>query len=226
MWRHRTVGEQHPAFLQNDRIDIARRRCLVSFFVDFPLRNDRRRLIGRQSIDREKPRRMPRQPVERQHADPAVHSSRQPFADRSNSHARTARMRASVRGWKNTVSSSVSSISCVPIALNRFATACSDTGSSRGLVNISDNGLISLPTGRHPINAACTNVVPRPAKRIVNGVARPCQTFDEEPGKLRLETGAVADFMQLMPLTLAGGPVFVDEVTNAGLLPSPAWANR
>ena len=47
---------------------------------------------------------------------------------------------------------------------------------------------------------------------IVDRVARPGQTIDEEFRKLRLEAGAVADLMQVVALALAGGPVLVDEI--------------
>jgi len=55
-------------------------------------------------------------------------------------------------------------------------------------------------------------------KRIVNGVASPGQPFDEEFGKLGFETGAIADFMNGMGLTLSRGPEFVDEISDAAFL--------
>ena len=55
-----------------------------------------------------------------------------------------------------------------------------------------------------------------PHERIVNNVARPRQPFDEKTGKLRLETGAVGNFMQATSRALFGRPKFIDENGDFG----------
>lgn len=47
-------------------------------------------------------------------------------------------------------------------------------------------------------------------KRVVNDFAGGGEPLDEEAGKLRLEAGAVGDFVEFVGLALLGGPEFVD----------------
>ena len=37
-----------------------------------------------------------------------------------------------------------------------------------------------------------------PHKRVIDKVTWPCQPLDEEPRQLRFETGAIADFVQIV----------------------------
>src|SRR5450755_218738 len=52
---------------------------------------------------------------------------------------------------------------------------------------------------------------------IVDTLIGPGQSLDEECGQLRLETGAIADLVNRMCLTLAGGPELVDQIGDAAL---------
>ena len=71
--RRRTIRNQRARLLQYEFRDIARRGRLRALSVDLDLRLHGNRLVGRQRIDREKPRRMAGEPVERDHSDPVVH---------------------------------------------------------------------------------------------------------------------------------------------------------
>ena len=52
-------------------------------------------------------------------------------------------------------------------------------------------------------------------KRVVNYLAGLGEAFDEEARELRLETGAIGDFVQGRGLALFGGPEFVDKGRSA-----------
>ena len=52
---------------------------------------------------------------------------------------------------------------------------------------------------------------------VIDPIARRAQPRDEEFRQLRLEAGAVADFMERMGLTLPGGPEFIDQIGNAAI---------
>jgi hypothetical protein len=52
-------------------------------------------------------------------------------------------------------------------------------------------------------------------KRVIDARARPGESLDEEPRQLRLEAGAIGDFVQGMRLPLLGGPELVLEHRDA-----------
>ena len=53
-------------------------------------------------------------------------------------------------------------------------------------------------------------------ERIVNDVAGAGEALDEKAGELRLETGAIGDFVKAAGGALFGGPEFVDEGQERG----------
>ncbi len=54
-----------------------------------------------------------------------------------------------------------------------------------------------------------------PHEWIMDNIACLRQSFDEEPGQLRLEAGSIRNLVSRTRLTLAGGPEFVDEAVYA-----------
>jgi len=70
--QRRHVLQQRLRLLGDDRLPVAHRRRLAALLVDLALRDRGSGLVGRQRVDREEVRRVPGQPVYRDHADPLV----------------------------------------------------------------------------------------------------------------------------------------------------------
>ena len=212
--RRRTVRQQRARFFQDQPGDIARRRRLPAPRVNLDLRLDRNRLIGRQRIDREKPRRMAGEPVDRHHFDPVVDGlgMRQQKAPQR---AKLAQRVLMIKGEK--IAALQLSRAPVDFAQARFdrrergrreARARKQRGQR---IYVVADGPASLQRRLQRRRAA-------PHERVVDALARRGEARDEKLGQLRLETGAIADLMQRMRLALAGGPEFIDEIGNAVLL--------
>ena len=162
-------------FSQDQRRHVATRRDLLPVGVDFPLGDDRHRLVGRQRVDREEARRMAGEPVDRHHPDPAVDGVERSALRRAPAGrpCRAADLAQRVRVVERQQLLGTFRLRR-PIHASRVdpRTASSDGGRSRGSTSIRLSGLTSQPTGTRPSSAASSTRRPAPHERVVDDVAR------------------------------------------------------
>ena len=211
------VSQQGARFFQNEGGHVAQRRGLRAAGVDFFLAFYGNGLIGRQRVDGKKAGGVPGEAIDRHHAYPRIHAIQyalrlalqqpapQPFNRRQRARV--------IKGEQ------IFAFKILKIVPRYFCKAFLNIGQSgrvqargaeqaRERVDVIAKRRAPKPRGFNGRGAA-------PHEGVVDGVARFCQAFDEEGGQLRLEAGAVADFVQPHGLALARGPELARDARHA-----------
>ena len=216
-------GRRRPHVLQerarlahDQRRDVAVPRRQAPARVGPALPPDRRRLVGRQRIDREEPRRMPGQPVHGDHPDPAVDAVQAPGRfplDQVGAQPADLVERAFVKEHVEAVGPVRGRVQRQPrepgfdLRLRRRVQPRFDQDAGNR-IDVVAQGVASQQHRFEQRRAA-------PHERVEDDVAGIRQPGDEEPRQLRLEAGAVGNLVQGMRRALLRRPELVREDRNA-----------
>ena len=206
------IGEQRSRLSRDQSSDVPAGRCLTALRVDLRLRVDRHRLIRRERIHGKEPGRVAGEAIHRHHAKPSIDAVERA---RRLASQQIAPQRADVAQRVGVIEDEqvVAHVAAIrpPDVIQtredlrqgrRIESRLQEDPAER--VHVARLGDAAQQRG---LQGGC----PAAGKRIVDRGSRCGQTLDEETRELRLEAGAIRDFVETVSGPLPSGPELVDE---------------